>query len=157
MVTIEADNYDEAIKQARKAKRAAKKQAKIDLVNSDMAYNNAYASLGRLTARLMDNVRSKIWEHDPRMTCDVADTYKLCVEHAGGFGEIEFYKYVPERMFLDGAGFALGVQIRDADNHKIEYYALGAYNDKVAMIEIPRPIVDLLIAHLDAKAEKKSA
>ena len=157
MVTIEADNYDAVIKQARAEKRRAKKQAKIDSTNSDIAYTHAHANLGRMCSRLMDTVRCNIWEHKPRMISTDMGHYKLDVGYSGGSAEVEFYKYVPERVFLDGAGFCLGVQVRDLDTHKLEYYAIGAHADKVAMIDIPRPIVDLLIAHLNTTAEKKSA
>ena len=154
MVTIEADNYDEAIKQARKEKRAAKKQAKIDEENRNMAYLKAYAALGQITRYMLDNdIPCNVWEHAPRAKTIRQNTIACQFDTAEGEGEVEFYKYEPTRVFLDGAGYVVGVELRDMDTNTLSANAVGVHGGKVALIPIPDSIHVSIIGFLVEKAK----
>jgi hypothetical protein len=157
MVTIEADNYDEAIKQARKQKRQVAKQAKLDKAKFDMSYLEAEAAIGRIACRLLDDsVRCNFWEHPPQLKSDGVDAYLWRVSNPKGVVEVRFYQYVPRRELLDGAGFVLAIESEDLRTHKTEWFAVGICEDKAALRDMPQMLQGAIDSHL-AQREREAA
>jgi len=154
MVTIEAENYDAAIKQAKQAKRQQAKQAKIDKAQMEQSYTEAHANLGRICSRLLDpTVRCNIWEHAPTMKVIRENTIACSISAEQGTATREFYKYEPIRVFLNGAGFTIGIEIRDTDTDKLEVYAVGVCADKCALVPVPGIVIEALVKHLESKKQ----
>ncbi|MHC4464711.1 MAG: hypothetical protein ACYS30_25270 [Planctomycetota bacterium] len=151
MVTIEAENYEAAIKEARKQKRAAKRQEAIDKTNGEQAYVQAWASLGHITAQACKAKNTQLWTREPRVKREDEFRFTWQCETEIGSAETTFYKYIPTRTLLNGAGFAVAVEIQDLDNQELIWYAVGVFADKTAMIDIPAQIIKMVFAHLDSK------
>ena len=158
MITIEADNYDEAIKEARKQKRQAKKQEAIDKVDRDISYEKAYAALGRMAYMLLDETIScHFWDQGARTRPGDREHSLICRFDSGDghWGETEFYRTQPVRTLLDGGGWILAVMVQEET--EVCWYAVGVHNGKVALVGIPNWLAEMVDNHLAEQAQKQIA
>lgn len=156
MVNIEAETFDEAIKEAKKQKRIAKKQEAMDKIDGELAYLRAQAALGYIVQRVFGNFH--LWLKEARITRIDEHHISCQFEAEVGTASTVFYGYLPEQVLLNGAGFAVGVMAKDLDLGSHESWsALGICKDRVALIEIPEPIVRLMIEKFDEKKQQQIA
>ena len=157
MVTIEADNYDEAIKKARAEKRRAKKQEKVDKIEREAAHLRAYANIGHIACSLLGDVNCHYWVMEPKLKCVRENTYACRFDGEGGTAEAEFYRNKPAQLLLNGAGFCLAVEYLDKDRNMTSWAAVGTFNNKYAFVELPEKLqnaIDEYLVPRQQEAEK---